>query len=213
MSNLTANQVQMPQMAVQRRIDTIWSVLFEIIDDTSVVIIGLTDKCKQAYDFEGSYSAYDFVESDGLTVTSLKVKDSKGGDIREYVVLNPQYILSYMTDFSNLIASHEDPTKLQWKSDFSTEIDIYGTSSKMDPMERHFISSLNRGYDVHINGMRITSLDVQDSIIELYVADRLLIITRDHLQWCQEFTNGYFRNVECPTLDARVHIKMNFTEY
>lgn len=199
MSNLQKNLTSKPQIACKRLIDTLWAISYEVIEPGKAVLIGLTDHPKITYSKESQLATYRLIEKEDNTRTVIGIEIThQNGDVQSLTVINQWHIFAYMADFE----------PLEFIQDGSDAIKSKMTTEKKDQNESDFIIAASQSNDTYVDGMLIDDTEVTSSTVEFYTREGVLItVTRDHLQWSDQYLPGYFRNVESPSLDKKVTVK------
>ncbi|MEZ8733849.1 hypothetical protein [Vibrio sp. 10N.239.312.D08] len=198
MSNLQKNLSSKPQIACKRLIDTLWAVSYEEIEPGKAIIIGLTNSPKLAYSKEYQLPTYRFIEKDDHTRTVIAIQVTHpNGDVQHFTVINQMHVFSYMTDFG----------PLHFVQDGSNEIKSALAIENKGKNESDFVNAANQSGKTYVDGMLVDDIEVNSATVEFSVGNGVVTVTRDHIQWSEQFMLGYFRNVESPSLDKKVTVK------
>lgn len=90
--------------ATQRLIDSVWTVTFRHVDESTVEILSYNREDEEGYDNERVLSRCRLIEDDKRIVNSLAIQPYKGSNslaiIRDadtiiYKVVNPKHVFSY----------------------------------------------------------------------------------------------------------------------
>lgn len=79
--------------AIQRRIDSVWTLEYEFINDHTIKIIAYGRNDPEGYDKEGILPKAILVEASGRIINFVKIND--GGKTTIYQVENPKNIFKY----------------------------------------------------------------------------------------------------------------------